>query len=114
MIVKDDYLWIKAIQEELKDTPKIPLSECSSLLQEFVTYCLQSESGMYFFEVDDFYERVESKKLTRDMWLDFEHDMAKYGVLIFGAIEIHADFDEVDDSIDCVVTCYQSLPYYFE
>ena len=36
MIVKDDYLWIKAIQEELKDTPKIPLSECSSLLQEFV------------------------------------------------------------------------------
>ena len=34
--------------------------------------------------------------------------------LIFGAIEIHADFYEVDDSLDCVVTCYQSLPYYFE
>ena len=69
---------------------------------------------MHFFEVEDFYELVESKKLTRDMWLDFEYDMAKYGELIFGAIEIHADFDEVNDAIDCVVTCYQSLPYYFE
>ena len=114
LIGEDEYLWIEAIQEELKDTPKIPLSECSSLLQEFVTCCLQSESGMYFFEVDDFYERVESKKLTREMWSDFEYDMAKYGELIFGAIEIHADFDEVNDAIDCVVTCYQSLPYYFE
>ena len=114
MIVKDDYLWIEAIQEELKDTPKIPLSECSLLLQEFVTYCLQSQSGMHFFEVEDFYERVESKKLTREMWSDFEYDIAKYGALIFGAIEIHADFDKVDDAIDCIVTCYQSLPYYFE
>ena len=114
MIVKDDYLWIEAIQEELKDTPKISLSDCSSLLQEFVTYCLQSESGMYFFEVEDFYERVESSRLTREMWEDLEQDMAKYGALILGAIEIHADFYEVDDSLDCVVTCYQSLPYYFE
>ena len=69
---------------------------------------------MYFFEVEDFYERVESKTLTRKMWSDLERDMAKYGALIFGAIEIHADFDEADDKIDCVVTCYQSLPYYFE
>ena len=61
MIIKDDYLWIKAIQEELKDTPKIPLSECSSLLQEFVTSCLQSESGMYFFEVDDFMSELKVK-----------------------------------------------------
>ena len=114
LIVEDEYLWIEAIQEELKDTPKIPLPECSSLLQEFVTYCLQSQGGMHFFEVEDFYELVESKKLTREMWSDFEYDMAKYGELIFGAIEIHADFDEVNDAIDCVVTCYQSLPYYFE
>ena len=84
------------------------------MLQEFVAYCLQSESGMYFSEVEDFYERVESKTLTRKMWSDLERDMAKYGALIFGAIEIHADFDEADDKIDCVVTCYQSLPYYFE
>lgn len=48
------------------------------------------------------------------MWSDLEHDMVKYGELIFGSIEIHVDFDEVDDSLDCVVTCYQSLPYYFE
>ena len=114
MIVKDEYLWIEEIQEELKDTPKIPLSECSLLLQDFVTCCLQSESGMYFFEVEDFYERVESKTLTRKMCSDLERDMVKYGALIFGAIEIHADFDEVDGSLDCVVTCYQSLPYYFE
>ena len=110
----DEYLWIEEIQKELKDTPKIPLSECSLLLQEFVNYCLQSQSGMHFFEVEDFYERVESKKLTREMWSDFEYDIAKYGALIFGAIEIHADFDKVDDAIDCIVTCYQSLPYYFE
>ena len=114
MIVKDEYLWIEEIQEELKDTLKIPLSECSSLLQEFVAHCLQSESGMYFFEVEEFYERVESNRLTGEMWSDLERDMAKYGALIFGAIEIHADFDEVDGSLDCVVTCYQSLLYYFE
>lgn len=114
MIIEDEYLWIEEIQEELKDKPKMVLSECSLLLQEFVTYCLQSQSGMYFFEVDEFYERVKCKKLTREMWSDFEDDIAKYGALIFGAIEIHADWDEVNDSIDCVVTCYRSLPYYFE
>ena len=47
----EEYLWIEAIQEELKDISKIKLSECSLLLQEFVTCCLQNESGMYFFEV---------------------------------------------------------------
>lgn len=79
-----------------------------------MAHCLQSESGMYFFEVEEFYERVESNRLTGEMWSDLERDMAKYGALIFGAIEIHADFDEVDGSLDCVVTCYQSLLYYFE
>ncbi|MBS3201471.1 hypothetical protein [Turicibacter bilis] len=110
----EEYLWIEAIQEELKDISKIKLSECSLLLQEFVTCCLQNESGMYFFEVDDFYDQVKSKRLTREMWSDFECDLNKYESLIFGAIDIHADFDEVDPSMDCVVTCYQSLPYYFE
>ena len=112
--MSEEYLWIEAIQEELKDISKIKLSECSLLLQELVTCCLQSESGMYFFEVDDFYDRVKSKRLTREMWADFECDLNKYESLSFGAIDIHADFDEVDPSMDCVVTCYQSLPYYFE
>ena len=84
----EEYLWIEAIQEELKDISKIKLSECSLLLQEFVTCCLQSESGMYFFEVDDFYDRVKSKRLTREMWSDFECDLNKYESLIFGAIDI--------------------------
>ena len=29
----EEYLWIEAIQEELKDISKIKLSECSLLLQ---------------------------------------------------------------------------------
>ena len=101
------------ILEDLKDVPKIMLSDCSLLLQEFVICCLRSESGMYFFEVEDFYARLESNDLTRQMWQDLEWDLIKYGDLLDGVIELHADFDEVNDSIDCVVTCYQSLPYYF-
>ena len=101
------------ISDDLKNVAKILLSDCSLLLQEFETYCLRSESGMYFFEVEDFYARLESNDLTRQMWQDLEWDLIKYGDLLDGVIELHADFDEVNDGIDCLVTCYPSLPYYF-
>ncbi len=68
---------------------------------------------MYFFEIEDFLEQVKKGSLTREMWQALEDDLVKYDHLIGGAIEIHGDFDEVDESIDCMVTCYQTLPYYF-
>ncbi|MDO4927092.1 MAG: hypothetical protein Q3980_15715 [Turicibacter sp.] len=113
MLDEDDLLMRIEIEKELKDVQKITLDSCSDLLKKFVGYCLMSQSGMYFFEVEDFLDQVQKGSLTYEMWEELESDMKKYHNLIDGAIELHASFDEVDESLDCVVTCFQSLPYYF-
>ncbi len=69
--------WIEEIQEELKNIDKIKLGECSKLIQEFVSHCLMSKSGMLFLESDAFKSRVADGTLTRQMWEEFEDDLVK-------------------------------------
>lgn len=105
--------WIEDIQEELKNIDKIKLGECSKLIQEFVSHCLMSESGMLFLERDVFKSRVADGTLTRQMWEEFEDDLVKYGDLLDRCIEVYGDFDSllVDDDLDCAIICYLAFPY---
>ncbi|MDB8564365.1 hypothetical protein [Turicibacter sanguinis] len=107
--------WIEEIQEELKNIDKIKLGECSKLIQEFVSHCLMSKSGMLFLESDAFKSRVADGTLTRQMWEEFEDDLVKYGDLLDRCIEVYGDFDSllVDDDLDCAIICYLAFPYYF-
>ena len=107
--------WIEDIQEELKNIDKIKLGECSKLIQEFVSHCLMSKSGMLFLESDAFKSRVADGTLTRQMWEEFEDDLVKYGDLLDRCIEVYGDFDSllVDDDLDCAIICYLAFPYYF-
>ena len=107
--------WIEEIQEELKNIDKIKLGECSKLIQEFVSHCLMSKSGMLFLESDAFKSRVADGTLTRQMWEEFEDDLIKYGDLLDRCIEVYGDFDSllVDDDLDCAIICYLAFPYYF-
>lgn len=107
--------WIEEIQEELKNIDKIKLGECSKLIQEFVSHCLMSKSGMLFLESDAFKSRVADGTLTRQMWEELEDDLVKYGDLLDRCIEVYGDFDSllVDDDLDCAIICYLAFPYYF-
>lgn len=107
--------WIEEIQEELKNIDKIKLGECSKLIQEFVSHCLMSKSGMLFLESDAFKSRVADGTLTRQMWEEFEDDLVKYGDLLDRCIEVYGNFDSllVDDDLDCAIICYLAFPYYF-
>ncbi|EFF65179.1 hypothetical protein GMA92_13715 [Turicibacter sanguinis] len=69
--------WIEEIQEELKNIDKIKLGECSKLIQELVSHCLMSKSGMLFLESDAFKSRVADGTLTRQMWEELEDDLVK-------------------------------------
>ena len=106
---------IEEIQEELKNIDKIKLGECSKLIQELVSHCLMSKSGMLFLESDAFKSRVADGTLTRQMWEEFEDDLVKYGDLLDRCIEVYGDFDSllVDDDLDCAIICYLAFPYYF-
>lgn len=107
--------WIEEIQEELKNIDKIKLGECSKLIQEFVSHCLMSKSGMLFLESDAFKSRVADGTLTRQMWEELEDDLVKQGDLLDRCIEVYGDFDSllVDDDLDCAIICYLAFPYYF-
>ena len=107
--------WIEEIQEELKNIDKIKLGECSKLIQELVSHCLMSKSGMLFLESDAFKSRVADGTLTRQMWEELEDDLVKQGDLLDRCIEVYGDFDSllVDDDLDCAIICYLAFPYYF-
>lgn len=107
--------WIEEIQEELKNIDKIKLGECSKLIQEFVSHCLMSKSGMLFLESDAFKSRVADGTLTRQMCEELEDDLVKQGDLLDRCIEVYGDFDSllVDDDLDCAIICYLAFPYYF-
>lgn len=106
--------WIEEIQEELKNIDKIKLGECSKLIQELVSHCLMSKSGMLFLESDAFKSRVADGTLTRQMWEELEDDLVKQGDLLDRCIEVYGDFDSllVDDDLDCAIICYLAFPYY--
>ena len=107
--------WIEEIQEELKNIDKIKLGECSKLIQELVSHCLMSKSGMLFLESDAFKSRVADGTLTRQMWQELEDHLVKQGDLLDRCIEVYGDFDSllVDDDLDCAIICYLAFPYYF-
>ena len=107
--------WIEEIQEELKNIDKIKLGECSKLIQELVSHCLMSKSGMLFLESDAFKSRVADGTLTRQMWEELEDDLVKQGDLLDRCIEVYGDFDSllVDDDLDCAIIYYLAFPYYF-
>lgn len=115
MTFEEVVFYVEEIKKELSHRPKIKLSECGVLLQTVVASCLVSESGMYFLEREYFLEQVMSGKWTKEMWEELEGDVAKYESLISGAIDFHTTFELglEDYELDCILTCYMSLPYYF-
>jgi len=96
---------------------KIDLKDCSDLLKMCVENCYSNESGMYFFEVRDFIQDIEDGKITREHWEQLEKEIKEFKLADENIIELHSDFDSIfndKDNIDCVITCYQDLPNYFE
>ena len=113
-----------AIEKELnsnqeRETEKIKLKDCGNLLRYCAVESRMSESGMVYFDVDDFLKGIEDGTITKESWERFEQDIKKYGLVDrdSGVIELHTDFDSFHDDkddIDCVFTCYMDFEKHFE
>ena len=103
----------------MSEKTKIKLKDCGSLLRYCAIESRMAESGMIYFEVDDFLNGLEDGTITKESWERFEQDIKKYGLVErdSGVIELHTDFDSFHDdkdNIDCVFTCYMDFEKHFE
>lgn len=97
--------------EKSKEQSKI--NECGKILKECYQEVLTQDSGMYFIERDVLMDRLNRGELTNEDWQVFVQDVERLhlGLGYKNVIEMIDDLEEIlnDDSLDCVVTCYQSL-----
>lgn len=90
-----------------------PLETCGKILKECYQEVLAQSSGMYFIEREELIDNLNSGKWTKEDWQIFVKDVErlKLGLGERNVIEMVSDLDEIlnDESLDCVVTCYQDL-----
>lgn len=109
-----DYIGVLEEHFELeKSRESSKLHECGKILKACCQEVLTQESGMYFIEREELMERLNSGEWTNEDWQIFVQDVERLhlGVGHKNVIEMREDLDEIlkDDTLDCVVICYQSL-----
>ena len=101
LIGKNDFDRLKEVfkvlvLEEKESYFKLPkLSKCSNLLQELFETVLESDSGMFFYEYEDW----ENDGRTEEDLNILEKEIKKYGLQ--EVIEIKEN--------NCIITCYSDL-----
>lgn len=101
LIGKNDFDSLKEVfkvlvLEDKESYFKLPkLSKCSNLLQELFENVLDSDSGMFFYEYEDW----EDDGRTEEELNILEKEIKKYGLQ--EVIEIKEN--------DCIITCYSDL-----
>lgn len=107
----------KLSQQQTLNTQEVvshsPLETCGKILKECYQEVLAQSSGMYFIEREDLIDNLNSGKWTKEDWQIFVQDVGrlKLGLGERNVIQMVSDLDEIlnDESLDCVVTCYQDL-----
>ena len=101
LIGKNDFDRLKEVfkvlvLEEKENYFKLPkLSKCSNLLQKLFETVLESDSGMFFYEYEDW----ENDGRTEEELNILEKEIKKYGLQ--EVIEIKEN--------NCIITCYSDL-----